>query len=133
MKTKILKFTALVALFFTVITTSNALPPVCSITLVDPGYTTYSDYYGHLECWWMNGGIPQKVGGDITFFGLNLNSLNPVQLDWGLPVETDNNVYIIRAYGYSSVNGAASSNPSYSAWFNNYYYNNDIISVTIRF
>jgi hypothetical protein len=132
MKTKILKFTALVALFFMVVTTSNALPPVCSITLVDNTYTYYGNYSGHLECWWMNGGIPQKVGGDIGFTGLNLNSLNPVQLDWGLPVETDDNVYVILAYGLEGLNQAI-PNPARSAWFNNYYYNNDIISVTLRF
>jgi len=132
MKATAIKTTALVVLLFMVITVSKATPPVCSITLIDANYTTSVDYYGYLQCWWMNGGIPQQVGGNIAFMGLTLNSLNPVPLTWGLPVETDENVYIIRAYGFK-VGTPAMSNPSYSVWFNNNYYNNNTISVTIKF
>ena len=128
MKTKMLKIAAFVALFLLIFSGANA--QTCSISIIDP--TPTSIYGGQIALYYLNGGIPTPVGNPISVNSLNPNSLNTRPLTWGLPIDTEENIYIL--YGYITENGAQ-SNPvvSNSVWFNTYYYFNNLITVTVRF
>jgi hypothetical protein len=128
MKTKILKIAALIALFIMIISSANA--QTCSISIIDP--TPTSNYGGQIALYYLNGGIPTPVGNPISVTGLNPNSLNSRNLTWELPIDTEENIYILHAL---ITEGGSSSNPqiSSSIWFNTYYYFNNQITVTVRF
>ena len=106
--------------------------PSASIILVDNNYSGPTPYSGTIYGGYQYGGIPYLLSGSVTFNGLTLNSLNPVLLPWTLPIDTDENIYILRVVAVKS--GAPSSpSPAYSSWFNSSYYLNNYIAVTVRF
>ena len=136
MRTKILKFSALIALFTIMISSAFAQSyPSASITLVDNSYTYYGDYQGTIYGYYLNGGIPTPLsGGTAAIGGLTLNSLNTIALPWTLPIDTQQNIYIIKIVVQKLSTGQYSNpNPASSSWFNTYYYYNNLIPVTVRF
>lgn len=81
----------------------------------------------------MLNGIPYIVGSQ-TFYNLNPNAVNPLNLPWGLPIDTDDNIYILRAEAYNNGTIQANNFPAYSQWFNtDFYDNNNNINITVFF
>jgi len=132
MKTNYFRITALFVLLLLAITTVHG--QIASITLVDANYTYNSDYQGSIYCVYYNNGSPIPLAGSVAVGGLNQTSLNPFTLTWILPVDTEENVYILKVY-ITKLSLSQNSNPypASSAWFNTYYYYNNTIPVTVRF
>ena len=106
MRTKILKFSALIALFTIMISSAFAQTyPSASIILVDNNYNNPTDYRGTIHGYYVYGGIPTPLTGVATFYSLTINSLNPVPLPWTLPIDTDQNIYRIYVEAEKNISG----------------------------
>lgn len=103
----------------------------CAFRISDP--TPSGSYQVTLTLGYMLNGIPYIVGSQ-TFYNLTPNAVNPISLPWNLPIDTDENIYILRAEAYNNVTIQANNFPAYSQWFNtDFYYNNNNINITVYF
>jgi hypothetical protein len=121
MKTKFCKFIVLAFFFLSFISTVTA--QTCALKISDP--TASGSYSATITFGYMYGGIPYVVGSQ-SFFGLVPNDVNNITpLPWGPPIDTDDNIYILRAEVYNGLTHA-NNFPAYSSWFNStfYFYNN---------
>ena len=65
---------------------------------------------------------------------LSANIVNYISLPWELPIDTEDNIYILQAYVYDGNGTPATNNPIYSGWFNtDFYNNNNNINITAYF
>lgn len=130
MKTVSLK----IAGFLLIILLGSALnlhSQTCAFRISDP--TPSGNYQVTLTLGYMLNGIPYIVGSQ-TFYNLNPNAVNPLNLPWGLPIDTDDNIYILRAEAYNNGTIQANNFPAYSQWFNtDFYDNNNNINITVFF
>lgn len=132
MKAKNVTGAALITLFCLCVSVANAqVIPSTSISIIDN--TPSGPYHGSIALYYLNNGTPVPVGTPITVTGLALNSLNQIPLTWGLPEETDENVYILVVQLFDSSNIPSVPNTFYSSWFNTPFYYNNTIPVTVRF
>ena len=132
MKANLFKAIALVAFFCVFISESYAQSyPSVSISIIDN--TPNEPYWANVSLIYLNNGVPTQIGSTITINGLYINSINARTLPWGLPIETEDNIYILVVQAYDNNNNSSYPPTAYSAWFNSPYYYSNLIPVTVRF
>jgi Na+/H+ antiporter NhaB len=132
MKANFIKATALVAFLCIFISVSQAQSyPSVSISIIDN--TPDEPYWAYVSLFYLYNGVPTQVGSTITITDLYINSINARNLPWSLPVETEDNIYILVVQAYDNYNNPSYPPTAYSAWFNSPYYYSNLIPVTVRF
>ncbi len=129
MKAKFCK--AIIVTFFFLAFISAGIAQTCELKISDPTPTAAGSYYATITVVYNLGGI--HLVGSSTFYGLNPNDVNSIGLTWTIPIDTQANIYILRADVYDGNNVAANNNPIYSAWFNSSFYYNNTINVIATF
>lgn len=129
MKSNFSKFAFLAILFLALISTGTA--QTCGLRITDPTPTANGTYYATITVVYNHGGI--YLVGTQTFYGFSANIVNPINLPWDVPIDTQANIYILRADVFDGNSTAANNNPVYSAWFNTDFYYNSPINVTAYF
>lgn len=109
---------------------STVTAQTCGLKITDPSAS--GSYNVTLTLGYVDGGTYYIIGSQ-NYTNLTPNAVNSLSLPWGLPIDTDDNIYILRAVAFNGTTPAY-NNPAYSAWFNtDFYDNNNDINIIVYF
>ncbi len=121
MKRISLKISAIVLFVFLCFSTTMLRAQTCELKISDS--TASGPYTVTLSLYYINGGITYLVDSPMNVIYPTPGSYS-VPLTWGLPIDTRENIYILRVTGIDGNSVSASNNPAYSQWFNTPFYEN---------
>ncbi|NCA76704.1 MAG: hypothetical protein EOM90_10235 [Alphaproteobacteria bacterium] len=121
MKRISLKISAIVLFVFLCFSTTMLRAQTCELKISDS--IASGPYTVTLSLYYINGGISYLVDSPMTVI-YSISGSYSVPLTWGLPIDTRENIYILRVTGIDGNSVPASNNPAYSQWFNTPFYEN---------